>query len=219
MLRADRKDCSVGQRSQLEERFEQFSSIVLRIRLEFESPQQRQLTRQVEDLWKRRWILVREIVATPAVTIEDARLKAAIVSSLISNGELRIGLTSQCVEDYDRVIAANSRPVSGLDAPEPRLWSGYQRIRDAIVIATSHQSALEDSWWREFTTELRAIAGYEAKTSFGFSLKGKVLQEVLQFASEADGLIELQLSYLQDFEVFAHNHSEIQSAQIDHGSV
>ena len=70
--------------------------------------------------------------------------------------------------------------------------------------ASLHQDELKNSWWREFATGLLAIARSEAKTPAGLRLKGETLHEVLQFASETDGVVELQMSYLRDFVYLAY---------------
>ena len=197
MLRADHNNCKTDECGVLKERFAQFSSVVLRLGLEL--LQDWLPTTEIDELWRKRWTLIREIVATPAPTIEDAMLKAAIVSSLVSNGELRFGLTARCFEDYDRAITQSRKTQSGLDAPEPKLRSACRRIRHAMTKASPRQDELGDSWWREFTTGLLAIARYKVKTPAGLRLKGEIIQEILRFASETDGVVELQLSYLQDF--------------------
>jgi hypothetical protein len=209
-MQGDRNDCRMAQRNLLTERFEQFSSVVFR--LELERSQDTRLTIEIEELWKKRWKLIGEIVAAPAPTIDDAILKATIVSSLISNGELRIGITSRCFEDYNRAITTSSRTESELDEQWPALSSACRTIRAAITAASLQQHGLDDSWWKEFTTGLLAMTQYEAKTSAELRLKGEIFQEVLRFASEIDGLVELQMSYLRDFQSLAYHRSKRKSA-------
>ena len=215
MPRSELNNCKEDECSLLKQRFEQFSSVVLR--LELELLQDSLPTMEIDELWRQRWILVRAIVATPAPTIEDALLKAAVVFSLVSNGELRIGLTPRCFEDYDRAIAVSSKTETGLDAPEPKLSSACRKIRDAMAKASLQQDELDDSWWREFTTGLLAIARYEAKTPAGLKLKGDIFQKVFRFASETDAAVELQMSYLRDFVSLATLRLQNKHAQSQEG--
>ena len=65
-------------------------------------------SQELDALWERRSQLARELVDTPAPTIAEIVFKMTIVSSLVSEGEVRLGLTPQCVEECERALP--SRP-------------------------------------------------------------------------------------------------------------
>ena len=125
MPRLELNNCKADECGLLKQRFEQFSSVVLR--LELELLRDSRPTMEIDELWRQRWILIRAIVPFPAPTIKDARLKAAVVFSLVSNGELRIGLTPQCFEDYDRAITVSSKTETDLDPPSRNYRAHVER--------------------------------------------------------------------------------------------
>jgi hypothetical protein len=59
----------------------------------------------VEALWRKRAELAKGIVDAAAPTIQDVLMKVAMTASLLSEGELSVGLTPQCLEECDRALA------------------------------------------------------------------------------------------------------------------
>ena len=59
---------------------------------------------EFDELCLRRQQLVREIVDAPAPTIRESVLKTTVISSLLSDGELRLGLTRSCAADCERAL-------------------------------------------------------------------------------------------------------------------
>jgi hypothetical protein len=157
----------------------------------------------VDELWERRRRLVHEIVEASAATIEDAIFKVTIMSSFLADGELRLGLTNQCVEDCDRALAVEDQSERCLKALEPALWIACQRVRDRMAEAVIDEESLAESWWREFGDAVRAIARYRATTPVGLRAKGEIFRDLFRFGSAMDGLILLQMSYMRDFGVLA----------------
>ena len=86
---------------------------------------------EFDGLWERRSQLARELVDTPAPTIADVVFKMRFVSSLVAEGEVRLGLTPQCVEECDRALPVETAGEQGFMALEPALWSSCQQILES----------------------------------------------------------------------------------------
>jgi hypothetical protein len=72
--------------------------------------------------------LVREIVDVPATKIHDAVFKVTLLTSFLADGELRLALTHQCVEDCDRALVVEDETERGLKALEPGLWAALNEF-------------------------------------------------------------------------------------------
>jgi hypothetical protein len=155
--------------------------------------------------------LAREIVDVPATKIHDAVFKVTLLTSFLADGELRLGLTHQCVEDCDRALVVEDETERGLKALEPGLWAACERVRKDLAVAPTDGTAIPESWWRELRDAVLAIARYQALTSVGLKAKGEIFQKVWRFANETDGLGALQMSYMRDFETLAsaRQHKEL----------
>jgi hypothetical protein len=154
---------------------------------------------EVEELATRRARIVQQIGEAPAAVIKDAVAKVTIISSLVSDGELQVGLTDQCLDDCDLALAIDGEPEQCLKALEPDLWIACERVRNAMEEGRADSEALCAIWWREFVKSLAAISRYAAMTPIGLKAKGAIFHEVLRFASMTDGLEALQMSYMRDF--------------------
>jgi len=66
--------------------------------------------------------LVREIVDVPATKIHKAIFKVTLLPSFLADGELRLELTHQRVEDCDRALVVEGETERGLKASEPGMW-------------------------------------------------------------------------------------------------
>jgi hypothetical protein len=183
----------------------EFSSIV--VRLDQIDEQRRRLEldiSQADELTAHRLRIVQQIVEARAPGIKDAVAKVTILSSLLCDGELQLGLTQQCLADCDLALAVDGEPEQSLTGLEPDLWNACQRVRTAMQEGRADPEALCVIWWREFTTALRAISRYEATTRIGLKAKGAIFHEVLRFASATEGLEALQISYMRDFRSLAY---------------
>src|SRR5208283_960690 len=139
-------------------------------------------------------------------------LKVAMTASLLSEGEVAVGLTLQCLEEYDRAIAQKGDGEQCLKALEPELWALCQQVEeqsaaleaqldyveqredgsndscDRFSLAAS-RDRLDESVWR--------VARYETMTAVGLRAKGKLFRELRAFVSTMDGVFALQDSYLR----------------------
>jgi hypothetical protein len=104
---------------------------------------------EFDELWQRRLALVREIVDVPATKIHDAVFKVTLLTSFLADGELRLGLTHQCVEDCDRALVVEDETERGLKALEPGLWAACERVRKDLAVAPTDGTAIPESCWRE----------------------------------------------------------------------
>jgi hypothetical protein len=55
--------------------------------------------------------------------------KVTLLTSFLADGELRLGLTHQCVEDCDRALVVEDETERGLKTLEPGLWAACERVR------------------------------------------------------------------------------------------
>ena len=140
-----------------------------------------------------------EIVDVPATKLHDAVFKVTLPTSFLADGELRLGLTHQCVEDCDRALVVEDGTERGLKMLESGLWAACERVRKDLAVAPTDGTAIPESWWRELRDAVWAIARYQALTSVGLKAKGEIFQKVWRFANETDGLGALQMSYMRDF--------------------
>lgn len=119
---------------------------------------------------------MREIVDVPATEIHDAVFKATLLISFLADGELRPGLTHQCVEDCDRALVVEDETERGLKALEPSLWTACERVRKDLAVAPADGAAIPESWSRESRDAVWAIARYQALPSGGLKAKGEIFQ-------------------------------------------
>jgi hypothetical protein len=186
------------------ERYRELSAIAVQLdQIEAEHGAAETRPDELDELWQRRLGLVREIVDLPATKIHDAVFKVVLLTSFLADGQLRLALTHQCVEECDRALLVGDETERGLKALEPGLWVACERVRKDLVLAPSDGAAVPESWWRELRDGVWAIARCQALTSVGLKAKGEIFQEVWRFANETDGLGALQMSYLRDFETLA----------------
>ena len=158
---------------------------------------------EFDELWQRRLALVRDIVDAPATKIRDAVFKTRLLTSFLADGELRLALTCQCVEDCDRALVVEGETERGLKALEPDLWNACERVRESLAVAPTDGTALPESWWRELQDGVWAIARHLALTPVGLRAKGEIFHELWLFAEETELWGALQMSYLRDFDALA----------------
>jgi hypothetical protein len=158
---------------------------------------------EFDELWRRRLVLVRDIVDAPATKIRDAIFKMSLLTWFLADGELRLALTCQCVEDCDQALVVEDGIERDLKALEPGLWAACERVRKDLAAAPTDRTTIPETWWRELRDSVWAIASHHALTSVGLKAKGEIFQEVWCFGSETDGLGALQMSYMTDFRTLA----------------
>ena len=158
---------------------------------------------EIDQLWRRRRELVREIVDAPALTINESVFKTTVISSLLSDGELRLGLTQSCAADCERALGDEGRGERGLEALEPFLWAACQRVREGLAAARADEEPVRESWLAQLREAILAIAGHQAATSLGLKAKGEIFHELWRVADETEALGALQMSYLSDFRALA----------------
>jgi hypothetical protein len=160
---------------------------------------------ELDELWRKRVVLAKEMVDVAAPTIDEAILKATMTGSLLSGGELEVVLTPQCLKDCDRVLSADGDGEQCVEGIEPDLWRACSRVRERMSEAAEDAEALGAGWWSDLEDLVRAIADLEAVTQAGLRVKGQIFEELLAFASAMDGgLKALQGSYLRDFGYLAY---------------
>ena len=175
----------------------------------------------IEALRRKRAELAERIVDAAAPTIQDVLLKVAMIASVLSDGEVRVGLTPQCLEECDRALAQEGDAEQCLKALEPELWALCQRVHEQTAALEARWDCGEQSEeagesndprdgfslagaWDELHESVGSVARYETTTAVGLTAKGKVFSDLLVFFSAMDGLIALQDSYLRDFDHLAH---------------
>jgi hypothetical protein len=119
------------------DRYREFSALARRLEADEKSLGMETHSQELEALWERRSQLARELVDTPAPAIADVVFKMTIVSSLVAEGEVRLGLTQQCVEECERALAVETVAEQGCMALEPALWSSCQKIRQKLAAAAA----------------------------------------------------------------------------------
>jgi len=164
----------------------------------------------VEALWERRSQLARELVDTPAPAIADVVFKMTIVSSLVEDGEVRLGLTPQCMAECERALAVETGSEECFKALEPALWGSWQQIRQKLAAAAAEGFEFSEAWWEEFREGVHAAVCQEARTPVGLRAKGEIFREIWLFVEEAEEWSALQTSYMRDFGALAapRLHSE-----------
>ena len=103
---------------------------------------------QVDDidaLWRKRAELAKRIVDAAAPTIEELLLKVAMTASLLSEGEVRVVLTPQCLEECDRALAQDGDGEQCLRALEPELWALCQRVEQQTAAIEARWDCVEQS--------------------------------------------------------------------------
>jgi hypothetical protein len=160
-------------------------------------------SQELEALWERRSQLARELVDTPAPAIADVVFKMSIVSSLVAEGEVRLGLTQQCVEECERALAVETVAEQCFIALEPALWSSCQQIRQKLAAAAAEDFDFSEAWWDEVREGVHAAACHQARTPVGLRAKGEIFHEIWLFAEETEMWGALQMSYMRDFGALA----------------
>ena len=175
----------------------------------------------IEALWRKRAELAKGIVDAAAPTIQDVLMKVAMTASLLSEGELWVGLTPQCLEECDRALAQEGHGEQCLKALEPELWALCQRVQEQTAALESRWDCVDESEeaggsndpsdgfslataWDELHESVWSVARYETMTAVGLRAKGKMFSDLLAFFSAMDGMFALQDLYLRDFDHLAY---------------
>jgi hypothetical protein len=175
----------------------------------------------IETLWRKRAELAKGIVAAAAPTIQDLLLKVAMTASLLSEGEVGVGLTPQCMEECDRALAQEGDAEQCLKALEPELWALCQRVEEQTAALEARWDCVEHraeagrsndprdrhslaAAWDELHESVWSVARYETMTTAGLRAKGKMFRDLMAFVIDMDGLFALQDSYLRDFDHLAY---------------
>jgi hypothetical protein len=185
------------------DRYREFSALARRLAADEASLGMETHSRELEALWERRAQLAREIVDTPAPAIADVVFKMTVVSSLVAEGEVRLGLTQQCVEECERVLPVETVGEQGFMALEPALWSSCRQIRGQLAAAAAEDFEFSEAWWDELREGVHAAACHQALTPVGLRAKGEIFHELWLFAEETELWGALQMSYLRDFDALA----------------
>ena len=192
------------------DRYREFSALAGRLEADETSLGMEMHSQELEALWERRSQLARELVDTPAPAIADVVFKMTIVSSLVDDGEVRLGLTPQCVEECERALAVETVSEQCFMALEPALWNLCQQIRQRLAAAVAEGFEFSGAWWDELCDGVHAAACQEARTPVGLRAKGEIFREIWLFAEETEVWGALQISYMRDFGALAapQLHSE-----------
>jgi hypothetical protein len=191
-----------SKRSVFWERWCEFAVVISRLnRLEAEAPtgNHQESTEEINELWRKRAELATEIVDAAVATVEEAIFKVTVTASLLSEGEIRVILTPQCLEDCDRALAVYGGGEQCVKTLEPDLWTACLRVSEQIAEAEEDAETLGLRWWRDLRGLVSEIASYEVMTPAGLRAKGQVFRDLFDFASLMDGLSALQMSYVRDF--------------------
>jgi hypothetical protein len=181
------------------DRYREYSALARRLETEETSFGTETHSQELEALWERRSRLARELVDTPAPAIADVVFKMTIVSSLVAEGEVRLGLTQQCVEECERVLPVETVGEQVFMALEPALWSSCQQILQRLVAAAVEDFEFSEAWWDEVREGVRATACHQAQTPVGLRAKAEIFREIWRFAEETEQWGALQMSYMRDF--------------------
>jgi hypothetical protein len=181
------------------DRYRDYLALVKRLEADETSLGTETHSQELEASWERRSQLARELVDTPAPAIADVVFKMTIVSSLVAEGEVRLGLTQQCVEECERVLPVETVGEQGFMALEPALWNSCQRILQRLVAAAAADFECSEAWWDEVREGVRATACHKAQTPVGLRAKAEIFQEIWHFAEETEQWGALQMSYMRDF--------------------
>lgn len=195
-----------SKRSAFWKRWCEFVVVVSRLKqLEAEAPtgNGEESTEAINELWRKRAEIVAEIVDAAVATVEETIVKMTVTASLLSEGEIRVILTPQCLEDCDRALAVDGGGEQCVKTLEPDLWTACLRVHEQIAEADEDTETLGLTWWRDLQNLVSEIAGYEAITQAGLRAKGEVFRDLFDFASLMGGLSTLQMSYVRDFENLA----------------
>jgi hypothetical protein len=184
------------------DRYREFSALAQRLEVEASLGTEMH-SQELEPLWERRSRLAREIVDTPAPAIADVVFKMTVVSSLVAEGEVRLGLTQQCVEECERVLPVETVGEQGFMALEPALWSSCRQIREQLAAAAAEDFEFSQAWWDEVREGVHAAACHQALTPVGLRAKGEIFHEIWVFAEETELWGALQVSYMRDFGALA----------------
>jgi hypothetical protein len=198
-----------SKRSAFWERWCEFAVVVSHLnQLEAEAPtgNGEESTEEINELWRKRAQLATEIVGAAVATVEEAIFKVTVTAKLLSEGEIRVILTPQCLKDCDRALAVDDGGEQCVKTLEPDLWAACLRVREQIAETDEDAEPLGSTWWRDLQNLVSEIAGYEATTRASLRAKGQVFQDLFDFASLMGGLSALQMSYVRDFEKLAYRH-------------
>ena len=99
----------------------------------------------IDALWRKRAELAKRIVDAAAPTIQELLLKVAMTASLLSEGEVGVGLTPQCLEECDRALAQEGDGEQCLKALEPELWALCQRVEEQTAALEARWDCVEQS--------------------------------------------------------------------------
>jgi hypothetical protein len=174
----------------------------------------------IEALWRKRGELAKAIVEAAAPTIQDLLLKIAMTTSLLSEGEVGVGLTLQCLEECDRALAQEGDGEQCLKALEPEFWALCQRVQAQNALLEARWDCVDESEeaggrnrshgvllataWDDLHESVWTVARYETMTPVGLRAKGKVFRDLMAFSTPMEGLFALQDSYLRDFDHLAY---------------
>jgi hypothetical protein len=81
-----------------------------------------------------------------------------LLTSFLADGELRLGLTHQCIEDCDRALVVEDETERGLKALEPGLWAACEHLLKDLAVVPTDGTAIPESWWGELRDTVGTIA-------------------------------------------------------------
>ena len=174
-------------------------------------------------LWRRRADLAESVVAAPAPTIGDAFVKAVFTAGLLTEGEVEVVVTPQCIEECDRALAEDGDEEHCLKVLEPDLWALCQRAEEL-------RSELEARWddragfcivsaWVELRKSVWSVARYETITRVGLRAKGELFRDLVEIVSVMDALSGLQNAYLRDFKYLSYRRLHGHNSPIPRHSI
>jgi hypothetical protein len=163
-------------------------------------------TEELDTLWRKRAEFAIDIVEATVATVEEAIFKVTVTASLLSEGEIRVILTRQSIEDYDLALSVDDSGDQRVETLEPDLWAACVRVRRQITEVDEDTEMLGVTWWRDLENSVSEIADYEVMTRAGLRAKGQMFRDLLEFADVMGGLNALQMSYVRDFGTLAYRY-------------
>ena len=187
-------------------------------------------------LWRKRSELAKRIVEAAASKIEDVVLKVLMTTFLLLEGDLRVGLTLQFLEECDRALAEEGNGEQCLKALEPELWALCERVEHEAAALEARWDCVEQSVevggpndaragfslaraWNELNESIWSVAHYETMTPAGLRAKGTMFTDLLALVGAMDGLSALQDSYLRDFDHLAYRRLHGKDSRMPRRSV
>ena len=120
-----------------------------------------------------------------------------MTTSFLSEGEVGVGLTLQCLEECDRALAQEGDGEQCLKALEPEFWALCQRVQAQTALLEARWDCVDESEeaggrnrshgvllataWDDLHESVWTVARYETMTPVGLRAKGKCSETLWTF--------------------------------------